>query len=159
MSVADFCFCAPVTRAALEALLEASDQGRGAYRDTHPWLVAQRLWQETVGQDNESAQVALILATQDGATEEQCELSHYALISAIEVVELHRGSWESRCRFGPLQPMNPVWQTLDSLLLWPAQEQREREALEGLRKHRTALSVATLHPYAICETPEFIGQL
>ncbi len=158
MPIAEFCFCAPVTRAALDALLEASDQGRGAYRDSHPWLVARALWQNVDSNSSGLAdQVAILLACAERNSEPI--LSHYALIDDIDVVELHRGSWESRCRFGVLSPMHPVWQALDSVMLWPSAEQRQRESLEGLKQHRTALSGSTLHPYAICETPEFIRQL
>lgn len=137
------CLCAPVSAKALAGLLESSGSNEGAYRDSHPWLVAQKLWQRA------DEPMVLILAVDD-------VLSHYADIIAIDVEELHRGSWESRVRFGALRPMNPIWEALDSLFLWPAAEQRERERTEGIRSHRTALNSATLHPYAICETPEFL---
>lgn len=143
--VSPLCICAPVSEAGLSALLETSAGGEGSYRDTHPWLVAQRLWQAS------DLPMPLILAVDD-------RLSHYGLLSAIDVEELHRGSWISRARFSVLQPMHPVWESLDSLMLWPAAEQLERETLEGIKQHRTALSVMTLHPYALCETPGFIGR-
>lgn len=164
MSVSAFCFCAPVTQAALEALLEVSERGQGAYRDTHPWLVAQQLWRDGIQPRTASTDpssdggdqpvIPLILAVQ-----ERGALSHYGFVEEIDVVELHRGSWESRCRFGRLQPVNPLWEGLDSLMLWPAAEQHRREEIEGIRQHRTALSAGTLHPYAICETPAFISQV
>ena len=137
------CLCAPVSAKALSGLLESSASHQGAYQDQHPWLVAQTLWQ----QQRETMHV--ILAVEN-------VLSHYGTIRGIDVEELHRGSWVSRVQFGPLRAMNPIWDSLDSLFLWPSAEQRERERIENIRTHRTALSAATLHPYAICETPEFM---
>ncbi|MFK7915143.1 MAG: hypothetical protein AB8B93_14605 [Pseudomonadales bacterium] len=141
--ISPICLCAPVSAKALSGLLESGASNQGAYKDAHPWLIARKLWQQS------DSTMCIILAVDN-------VLQHYGEISAIDVEELHRGSWVSRVQFGPLRAMNPIWETLDSVFLWPSAEQREREQLEGLRSHRTALSAATLHPYAICETPEFM---
>ena len=84
--------------------------------------------------------------------------SHWAHVRAIEVRELHKGAWETRCAFEPLEPVNPIWEPLDSVVLAPSAEQRHRERIEPIKKHRQLLDANLIHPYAVCETPAFIGQ-
>jgi hypothetical protein len=147
MNVHPYCLCTSVSAAALEALLEVGPEG--AYRTDHPWWVARRLWQQAA-QAGESMPLLL-------AAGEPLAHSRWAMIEAIEVTEFHSGSHATVCRFGALQPVNPIWSPIDSVFLKPSQEQLDRERLEGLRAHRSALSHATLFPYAICETPAFIN--
>ncbi len=85
-------------------------------------------------------------------------LSHWAFVKWIEVRELHRGAWETRCGFEPLAPVHPIWEALDSMTLAPPAEQLHREAVEPVRAHRQLLDATLIHPYAICATPAFILQ-
>ena len=83
--------------------------------------------------------------------------SHWAPVRAIEVQELHKGAWQTRCAFEPLEPVNPIWEPLDSVVLAPSAEQRHRERIEPIKKHRQLLDASLIHPYAVCETPAFIA--
>ena len=141
------CLCAPVSSKALKGLLE--NDGRGTYRDTHPWLVAKEILAEArkIGE-----QLPILFATTDTIA-----FSHWAFVEALDVIELHRATWESALRFSPLKPVNPIWEPLDSLLLMPSTLQLRRESLEGIHQHRYPLTNGELHPYAICETPAFIA--
>ncbi|MEM9623441.1 MAG: hypothetical protein AAF993_17470, partial [Pseudomonadota bacterium] len=105
-----YCIATIVTHKAIESMLEGT--GQGSYRDSHPWLVARRLLQQalTAGQ-----QMPILFATLEDA-EHPAMMSHWAWIQDIDVVELHRGHWESRCTFAPLHPVNPIWEPIDSLL-------------------------------------------
>ena len=147
MSVHPYCVCTTVAAKSLQALLEAS--GRGRYRDDHPWLVAREL---LVAANDLDEQVPILFATIGSPT----EFSHWGFLQAIEVVELHRGQWETYCTFTPLHPVNAIWSSLDSVFLKPSGEQLRREELEQIHQHRYALSEGEVHPYAICETPAFI---
>ena len=60
--------------------------------------------------------------------------------------------------FTPLQPVNPIWTDLDSVFLKPSGEQLQREIVEGIHQHRYPVTEGEIRPYAICETPAFIGQ-
>jgi hypothetical protein len=51
---------------------------------------------------------------------------------------------------------NPIWEEIDSLAHKPSDEQLSREQLEGARTLRWPLQANQLHPYTICETPQFI---
>ncbi len=144
-----YCIATIVTHKAIDAMLEGS--GQGSYRDDHPWLVAQKIFTQA-----SQADVALPILFASKADDGHAHMSHWAWIDDIEVVELHRGQWESRCRFGVLKPMNPIWADIDSIFIKPSQEQLDRESLEGVRVYRTALDEHHIHPYAICETPQFI---
>jgi hypothetical protein len=141
-----YCICAPVSEKALQALLEAS--GRGTFKDEHPWLVARELLEDA---RSEGSALPILFAVGPPS-----QFSHWGFIEALEVLELHRGSWQTACSFSPLQPVNPIWSALDSLLQKPSGEQLRREALEGIHQHRHALTEGELRPYAICETPAFI---
>ena len=57
----------------------------------------------------------------------------------------------------PLEAVNPIWEPLDSVVLAPSAEQRHRERIEPIKKHRQLLDASLIHPYAVCETPAFIA--
>jgi len=142
-----YCIVAAVSEKALAAIIE--NGGRGAYRDQHPWLMARELFETARAQ---GAFVPLLLAS--GAP---LELAHWAKIVDIDCDELHRGMWESRCDFDTLASVSPIFTALDSLMLKPGDDELRRENLEGVRPWRHALDERHVRPYAICETPAFIG--
>ena len=146
MSVHPYCICTTVGAKSLQALLEASGEGR--YRDTHPWLVAREILEEASAQQQ---QLPILFATTHPS-----EFSHWGFLQSIDVFELHRGQWETQCAFTPLQPVNVIWSALDSVFLKPSAEQLRREATEQIHQHRYGLTEGEIHPYAICETPAFI---
>ena len=146
MPVAACCVCAVVAEKALAGLLEAS--GQGVYSDDHPWLVArERLIEATA----RGERLAVMFAV-----DAPLRFSHWAFVKEIDVRELHKGAWETRCAFEPLQPVNPIWEAIDSVALAPSAEQLRREEIEPVRKHRQPLDSSLIHPYALCETPAFI---
>ena len=146
MSAYPYCLCTTVAEKALEALLE--NPGRGSYRDNHPWLIGLEMVEVAKAADQ---QVPLLVASGD-----PLEFSYWVLIERIDVVELHRATWETSIDFGILQPINPIWTSLDSVLLKPGDDQLRREQLEPIKMHRQALDAHLIHPYAICETPGFL---
>jgi hypothetical protein len=146
MNAYPYCLTTTVAEKALEALLE--NPSRGSYRDDHPWLIAREMVAAASAADQ---QVPLLVASGD-----PLEFSYWVLIEAIDVVELHRATWETRIDFGPLKPINPIWTGLDSVLLKPGDDQLRREQLEPIKVHRQALDAHLIHPYAICETPGFL---
>ena len=148
-NIAPFAFATVVTAKAIENLLE--NTGEGSYRDSHPWIVARELLDEASGRGET---VPLLLAVPDESNE--LSLSHWAPILDIEALELHRGRWDSICRFGALKEVNPIWRALDSVALSPTAEQLRREATEQLQVHRYHLDATVIRPYAICETPPFL---
>ena len=141
-----YCICAVVAERGLKSLLENSGQGR--YRVEDPWIVADRLFESA---RSEGQHLPIIFATGHPLF-----FSHWGFIDQLTVVQLHRGSYETECMFARLDPVNPIWNAIDSLFLKPAREQLDREVLEGIRQHRHPLTEGELHPYAICETPGFI---
>ncbi|MGE0622692.1 MAG: hypothetical protein AB7I04_24015 [Pseudomonadales bacterium] len=143
-----YCLCTTVSAKALSALLES--HGQGKYRDTHPWLVALDLLDvaRAAGQ-----RLPVLFATGQPST-----FSHWGYVEDLAVVELHRATWETVLSFSPLVPVNPIWTDLDSVLLKPTAEQLEREVREGIHKHRYPVTEGEIHPYAICETPAFVGR-
>ncbi len=147
MNIAPYCICTTVSEKGLTALLEVS--GRGTYRDDHPWLVARDLLAECRASD---ARLPILLATGN-----PCRFSHWGFIEQLEVVELHRATWATACVFTPLKPVNPIFEAIDSVFLKPTAEQLAREQREGIHQHRYPVTLAELHPYAIGETPAFIG--
>ena len=158
MPVSDYCICTVVAAQALDSLLEAAREpgppgtvGRGVYRDSHPWLVARELLDQA---ESRGQRMPVMFAVEDSAL----RFSHWALVRAIEVRELHKGAWETRCTFEPPLPVNPIWEPLDSVVLAPSAEQCHRERIEPIKKHRQLLDASLIHPYAVCETPAFIGQ-
>ncbi len=146
-----FCIATVVTEKAVEAMLEVS--GTGSYRDEHPWLVAAQMLTEAQALGRE---LPILFATTSAG--HGMHFSHWSVIRAIDVVELHRGQWESRCSFDRLQPFNPIWEAVDSVFVKPSQEQLERERLEHIKVSRQSLDEHHIHPYAICETPVFISE-
>ena len=147
MEVAPYCLCAPVSQKALDALLEHS--GRGAYRDGHPWHVARQLL-DAARADGQS--LALLLAS--GNPE---RFAWWTEVLDIDVEAFHRGTWETRCAFGPLRPVHEIFRALDSIALHPGETQLRREKLEPVPMHRQYVNARLLRPYAICETPPFIA--
>ena len=148
-----YCIATIVTAKAIEALLEAS--GEGAYRDNQPWLVARDLLAKAAAEE-QPLPILFACKPDDGGP---ATFTHWSLITDIDVVELHRGQWDTRVKFTQLEAVNPIWEEIDSVLVKASAEQMEREAREGIRVFRTALDEHHIHPYAICETPAFIGQL
>ena len=144
-----FCLATVVTHKAMDSLLEIS--GRGSYRDTHPWLVAKDMLDQSQA---EGLQLALLFACQH--EDKQVSFTHWSTVTQVDVVELHRGEWESRCHFGALHDMNPIWSDISSVFVKPSDEQLRREQIENIRVFRTELDEHHIHPYAICETPPFI---
>ena len=171
MPVADYCICTVVAAQALTSLLEAARElgpprssGQGIYRDSHPWLVARELLDLATSRGE---RMAVMFAVEPSAgvreglaprMEEPLRFSHWAHVRSIEVHELHKGAWETRCAFEPLEPVNPIWEPLDSVVLAPSAEQCHRERIEPIRKHRQLLDANLVRPYAVCETPAFIAQ-
>lgn len=147
-----FCIATIVTDKAIKAMLEVS--GMGSYRDSHPWLVARDLFANA--QSNN--QIIPILFAVTGEVERP-HFSHWSTITNIDVVELHRGQWDSRCEFDSLQPFNPIFEDIDSVFVKASAEQMLRERLENIRVVRHALDEHHIHPYAICETPVFIDEV
>ena len=146
MGVHANCIVTTVSQKALASLLEAG--GRGTYKDDNPWLIAADLF-ERCQQSGERLAV-LFAAGQPPA------FSHWAWIERLDVLELHRGYWETACSFSTLQPVNPIWHDIDSLFLSPGVERLARETREAIHQHRYPLTVAELHPYGLCETPAFV---
>ncbi len=146
-----FCIATIVTDKAVEAMLESS--GTGSYRDDHPWLVAKDILQTAQAAVQ---QLPILFAVTGDNTAPH--FSHWSVIRDIDVVELHRGQWDSRCTFDRLQPFNPIFEAIDSVFIKASQEQMERESREGIRVSRLGLDEHHIHPYAICETPAFITE-
>ena len=141
-----YCLCAVVAAKSLRSLLEVG--GVGAYRDTHPWLIARELLDAA-----RAARQSLVLVIASG---EPWELTHWTTVRGIDVVELHRGQWETACDFDVLRSVPEIWASLDSLMLKPGDDQLRREQLEPIRQHRQLLDARHLLPYAVCETPAFV---
>lgn len=146
MNVCGRCLCAVAGEKALQSTVEGT--GAGVYVDSHPWIVAAEMLNEAA---NAGERMAVVLASGEPA-----KFSRWAFVKAIDVRELHRGLWQTRCAFGALQPVNPIFQALDSVFLAPPEEQLHRERVEPVRVRRQPLDAALIHPYAVCETPVFI---
>lgn len=152
-----FCIATMVTQKAIAALLEGAfseDSGSRSYRDTHPWLIARDMLAKA-----ESENLVLPILFACASDDAPAEFSHWSSIRAIDVVELHRGQWDSRCDFLTLRAFNPIWSPIDSVFVKASAEQMAREELENIRVFRQALDEHHIHPYAICETPAFITQV
>ena len=143
------CVVVLVTQRAIESMVESS--GQRFYRDTHPWVVAAQLLEQAQAAQS---QTAIIFASVDGG--QPASYSHWSLISKIDVLSLTSNRWESRCEFGELNAVNPIWQNIDSVMHKASVEQLLREQVEGIRTLRMPLQENQIHPYAICETPAFI---
>ena len=147
-SVFPYCICTTVAERALRNLLE--NTGRGTYKDSHPWLVAQE-FQQLARQQEKKLPILF-------ATGSPSQFSHWAFIEELNVVELHRATFASLCEFSRLEAVNPIWTDIDTVFLKPTNEQLQREVLEDIHQHRYPLTEGEIHPYAICETPPFILQ-
>ncbi|MEE4360782.1 MAG: hypothetical protein V2I63_04585 [Pseudomonadales bacterium] len=148
MEVEDCCLAFAVDATALERLL--ADGEIGAYRDANPWFVAaERL---EAARSRGRVLVALL------ASGTPLRLSRWAEILDIEVHAL-ASTRETRVRFGRAGAVNPLFETLDSVTLLPAEHRLERERREGLRTRRQHLDPSELSPYALCETPPFLRTL
>lgn len=147
-----FSICVRVTEKALATLLEQSADGSGAYRDAHPWIVAHRLWKDALA----NGQSLPLLFSAGDDVELGPEFSHWGLLTHVDLVELHRSSWQTRAQFDHLRPVHPIFTSIDSVFMQPTAEQYEREQREGITQQRQALTVHALHPYAIVETPAYI---
>ena len=147
MRHASYCICAPVTAQALESIRAGG--GAGAYRDAHPWYVAQEL---LAGARERGEALAILFVS--GEPE---EFHWWAEIKEIDVEAFHPGTWETRCMFSRLNPVARIFRPLDSVALYPGEEQLRRESLEPVRQHRQYLDANLLRPYAIAETPAFVG--
>ena len=154
-----YCIATVVTKKAIEAMLEAaaesSDRKGGTYKDNHPWLIARDIFQRA--RDN-GEQLPILFASIDEDNGGEVYFSHWSTIDELEVVELHRATWDTRCHFNALEPMNPIFEPIDSVFLKASDEQMAREALEGISVSRLSLDEHHIHPYAICETPAFVQE-
>lgn len=148
MTVSSRCICTAVADKALVAILESHAQG-ATYRDPHPWIIAREIFDEAT-----AARERLPLLF---ATGQPIVFSHWSFVVSLEVRELHPGTWETHCGFETLQPVNPIWEPLDSVTLAPSAEQLHREAVEPVRIHRQMLDDHLIWPYAVCETPAFVS--
>ncbi len=146
-----FCIATIVTDKAIEAMLEGG--GSGSYTDESPWLIAREILQ-AASQQNQLLPILFASKSPDS----HAHFSHWSTIEDIDVDELHRGQWLTRCSFGQLQPFNPIFESIDSVFLKASAEQMAREQREGIRVYRQALDEYHIHPYALCETPAFIAE-
>ena len=148
MAVSSRCICTAIDSKALAKIVE-SQAGSATYIDPHPWIVARELLDEATAAEQH---LSLIFATGDPIA-----FAHWAFVAAIDVRELHHGSWETRCEIGTLRPVNPIWESIDSIVLAPSAEQLHRERVEPVHIHRQMLTEQHIWPYAVCETPVFIA--
>lgn len=147
-----FSICVRVTEKALATLLEQSADGSGAYRDAHPWIVAHRLWQQA---STANQSLPLLFSAGDDP-QIGPEFAYWGLLTHVDLVELHRSSWQTRAQFDRLRAVHPIFTSIDSVFMQPTAEQYEREAREQITQQRQALTIHALHPYAIVETPAYI---
>ena len=147
LDVTPFCICTVVSEKAISTILE--NTGEGTLKDSHPWIIAQ---ERLDAADKEGLGLPIIFATG-----KNLQFSHWSIIKGIDVQEFAKGTYETRCRFDSLQKVHPIWLDLQSISLMPSIEQLRREEIEPVRIHRQFLNESLIHPYAICETPAFIG--
>lgn len=148
MTVSTRCICTAIDSKALAKIVE-SHAGGATYIDSHPWIVAGELLDEATAAEQ---RLPLVFATGSPIA-----FSHWAFVDTIDVRELHHGSWETRCEIGALRPVNPIWESIDSIALAPPAEQLHREHVEPVHIHRQMLDEQHIWPYAVCETPVFIA--
>ena len=122
--------------------------GEGLFTDSHPWLFAEDLF-NTANEDGTTTSILF-------ADNEPLIFTHWAFIRSLTVEEFRGDRYETRIRIGRLNVINPIWESIDSVLLRPSAELLHRERLEPIRILRTHLNATHLRPYAICETPAFI---
>ena len=147
MSVSTRCICTAIDAKALAKIVEGP-VGSATYIDPHPWIVARELLDEATAAEQ---RLPLLFATG-----EPIGFSHWAFVDVIDVRELHHGSWETHCEIGTMKPVNPIWESIDSIVLAPSAEQLHRERVEPVHIHRQILTEQHIWPYAVCETPVFI---
>ena len=147
MTVSSRCICTAIDAKVLAKIIESQVEG-ATYIDSHPWVVARELLDDAA---SEQQHLALMFATGDPVA-----FSHWAFVESIDIRELHHGSWETHCEIGPLAPVNPIWESIDSVALAPSAEQLHRETVEPVHIHRQMLNEQHIWPYAVCETPVFI---
>lgn len=149
MTVNSRCICTAIGEPALAKIVE-SHTDSATYVDAHPWIVARELLDEVSAAGQ---RLPMLFASGDPVA-----FSHWTFVVSIEVQELHHGAWETHCTIEQLEPVNPIWEPLDSLVLAPSAEQLHREAVEPVHKHRQMLDEQHIWPYAVCETPAFIAE-
>ena len=171
-----FCLATIVVDRALESLLASGAQGQ--IKDEHPWLVAQRAFQEA---SELSLRVPLLLATQcpdpvdQGLAPDQqtdsacsapaagdvhdCAFSHWGFIRSIDVLELSGKRYQTTIGLGSLLEVSPLFTAIDAVNLKPSDEQLMREEVEAVRTQRVPLREQYMRPYAFCESPGFIPRL
>ena len=147
MTVSSRCICTAIDAKALAKVIEGH-AGGATYIDSRPWIVARELLDEARTAEE---RLPLVFATGDPIV-----FSHWAFVDTIDVRELHHGSWETHCEIGVLKPVNPIWESIDSIVLAPSAEQLHRERVEPVHIHRQMLNEQHIWPYAVCETPVFI---
>ena len=104
-----FCIATVVTTNAIEAMLEAG--GEGTYKDTHPWLVAKEFFKQA---REDALLLPILFASMEDDSHSVINFSHWSTVDEIEVVELHRATWDTRCHFTTLRKMNPIFEPIDS---------------------------------------------
>lgn len=148
MTVSSRCICTAIDAKVLAKIIESDVEG-ATYIDSHPWIIARELLDEATAAQQ---RLPLVFATGDPIA-----FSHWAFVESIDIRELHHGSSETRCDIGPLKPVNPIWESIDSVALAPSAEQLHREQVEPVHIHRQMLNEQHIWPYALCETPVFIS--
>jgi len=67
-------------------------------------------------------------------------------------IDGHLGVFEEH-----LKPVASIFRPLDSVALYPGEEQLRREAIEPVGQHRPYLNGTLLRPYALPATPAYGG--
>lgn len=145
---APFCFVTVTDQKALDVIHESGSHG-GSFRDRHPWRMAAEMLEQA---NRYGKTVALMFVVEPALC-----LSSWAIIQSIEVATYSGQKYETTCSFEKLGPVNPIFESLDSLTLMPSKEQLHRESIEPIRTYRQHLDATQLYPYAICETPPFVN--
>ena len=148
MSISPRCICTAIDARVLAKITETPTDG-ATYVDSHPWIVARELLREIV---DAGQRLPLMFAAGSPLA-----FSHWAFVESIDVRELHHGAWETHSAIGTLRPVNPIWESIDSVVLAPSAEQLHREEVEPVHIHRRVLDEQHIWPYAVCETPAFMA--
>lgn len=144
---APYCFVTVTDQKALDAIHE-SGSSNGSFKDRHPWLVARELLELAISKEE---LVPLVFVV-----DSDLKLKDWAIVREIDVLTYSGQAYETRCSFEQLNPVNAIFEQLDSMVLLPSTEQLRREELEPIRKYRQHLDEVHVFPYAICETPAFV---
>ena len=121
---APFCFVTVTDQKALDVIHESGNDA-GSFKDRHPWRMAEQLLRQAF-QDGQS--VALMFVV-----EPTLQLSNWGIIKSIEVATYSGQKFETTCSFEKLAPVNPIFESLDSMTLMPSKEQLHRERMEPIR--------------------------